>query len=115
MDEIARMLGISTKHLERECSKDCSLAPKELVLGLKNYYAAYLLDTALWPAKIIAEKCGFADENKFYQSFHDKTRITTTDFRRHHHWQDFPALFMQNIREKTSKVNAKTKIDVGKR
>jgi methylphosphotriester-DNA--protein-cysteine methyltransferase len=80
MQEIANMLDITPVHLERSFKKDgCPMTPKQILLCLKNYYAAYLLDTTSWSTKKIAQRCGFSSEHDFYKSFAKKTGMTVKE------------------------------------
>jgi len=70
------------------------LSPKQLLLYLKSLYAAYLLNTTLWPVKLIAERSGFYDQYVFSKNFKKITGLAPKDFRKEKHWThllNFPA------------------------
>ena len=108
--EISHKIGISTECLNRAVKKDCILPPKQWLLCLRNYYAAYLLDASHWSAKIIAQKCGFADELDFNKNFRKRTGITTSNFGRENNWREYPSFFLQNIKLKSYKTNSSLKL-----
>lgn len=69
VQEICNPLGITLAHLDRSFKKDgCRMTPKQILICLKNYYAAYLIDTTNWPGKKIVQRCGFTNEHEFYKS-----------------------------------------------
>jgi AraC-like DNA-binding protein len=90
--EIAQQLKISISTIEHALKKDGLFSPKLLLLSLKNYHAAYFSQTTEWTTKIIAERCGFANERELYRSFANKTGVTLRRFCESKDWREFPAL-----------------------
>lgn len=98
--EIADLFGTSPTNLGIAFKRDCWLSPKQLMLCLRNYYAAYLLSSTLWSSEEIAYACGFPNQHCLYKSFRSYTGKTVMDFRRHNHWHDYPQLFLSQYKPK---------------
>ncbi len=93
VQQIANQLGITPVHLDRSFKKDgCPMTPKQILLCLKNYYAAYLLDTTSWSTQKIAQCCGFNSEHDLYKSFAKRTGITVKQFRKSKVWREYPQI-----------------------
>lgn len=103
VNEIAAALRTSASNLDHALKNDVWLPPKQILLCLKNYYAAYLLSTTQWPTKEIAERCGFNNVRDFYKSFHYKTGLTAKTFRNSFHWRDYPTNYIKNMNKKSQK------------
>jgi len=103
VDEIAAQLKIRPTTLYHGLNGDCRMSPKQLLLCLRNYYAAYLLSFCNARIHSVADECGFADEQTLCRSFKKATGIPPRTFSRHYRWDDFPALFVAQYNRKLAK------------
>ena len=98
---IASHLGTTTANLDMAFKKDCWLSPKQLLICLRNYYAAYLLDKTKLTCQEIAVRCGYANQFDFFKSFKNKTGLTAIHFRRNSSFQNYPSLILSKMKKKT--------------
>lgn len=93
--EIAQGVKMSPDYLVNLFSSVVHITPKQLLLALKLYYAAYLMTTTGLSLKKIAERCGFTNAYQFYRSFHRKLGLCATEFRRMYNWEDIQEIFFR--------------------
>ncbi|MFQ5751738.1 MAG: hypothetical protein ACE5HI_07060 [bacterium] len=56
VDEVCRQMHTSGSNLDQVMRNERWLSPKQLLLCLRNYYAAYLLETTHWSTIVVARK-----------------------------------------------------------
>jgi transcriptional regulator GlxA family with amidase domain len=66
---LARLVGSSTRQIERAFLAETSLTPSEYYRTLRLKYARWLLTTSDTPVHDIAFECGFADSSHFIRHF----------------------------------------------
>ena len=93
--QAANELGISSTTLHHNLNGDCWLSPKQILMCLQNYHAAYFLSVTTWSPRTIAKQCGFTDETMFCKSFKKTTGLTPREFRLRCDWNEYPDLFVE--------------------
>ena len=98
--EIANKLPVSLHHFEREFTRCCRLSCKKLLLGLRLFYAVYLMENKrdLTLGQIAAES-GFKEVHYFYRIFKSLTGMKTSWYRKNHCKEEFPAIFIKYVNQ----------------
>lgn len=81
LSELARIAGISPRHLDRVFSETYRLTPRAYMTRLRMARAKTMLGTDR-PITEIAFDCGYADSNYFSQVFRRYTGMTPQQYRR---------------------------------
>lgn len=99
--EIANQLHVSINHFEREFTRCCKLSCKKLLIGLKLFYAIYLMENKrdLTLGQIAAES-GFKETRSFYRSFSKYSGMTASRYRDNYMSKDFAEMFMKNVQRR---------------
>ncbi len=97
--EIAHRLGIHRATLEKEFGRECMIiSAKQLLIGLRLHYATFLMQNDGLKLKDIAHLAGFADEHKYYQSFHIHLGVPASTYRKLHTLKEFPLIYRGMVR-----------------
>jgi AraC-like DNA-binding protein len=97
--EIASQLNIHRCHFEREFQRYCRISPKQLIIGLKLFFACFLMKNDGMKLLHIAELAGFQDYYEFCKLFRKHIGMTPGEFRLncesekdfHRHFKALPA------------------------
>ncbi|MEP5090769.1 MAG: GlxA family transcriptional regulator, partial [Paracoccaceae bacterium] len=74
-EEIADLVGLSTRHLERLFAKNLNQSPKRFYVGLRLERARELLRQTQMPISEISVACGFSSPSHFSKSYRKRFRI----------------------------------------
>jgi len=82
ISEIARMIGVSRRQLERWFEKDINCSPANYYIGLRLETADYLLRSTGLSIIEVAEKTGFSENSHFSSSYRKRFGMSPTQRRR---------------------------------
>lgn len=82
--ELARMVGLSERHLHRKLQETLGITPHELLLRARIQASAEALAKTSAPIIEIALQYGFCDQSAFTQQFRKRTGLTPKQFRLRH-------------------------------
>lgn len=82
MTEIAEMLGVSRRQLERWFEKDINCSPASYYVGLRLETADYLLKSTLLPISEIAERTGFSENSHFSSTYRKRFNMSPLERRK---------------------------------
>jgi len=98
--EIADHLKISLNHLEREFARCCNISCKKLLIGLKLFYAGYLMENKRdWTLAQIASESCFKEVHYFYRIFKNLTGINASLYQKNHRSEEFQAVFIKYVNQ----------------
>jgi len=99
--EIAEKLKVSLNHLEREFTGCCYISCKKLLIGLRLFYAVYLMENKRDATLAqIARESGFTESRSFYRIFAKYAGMTASRYRDNYMSKDFPEIFLKNVNKK---------------
>ena len=81
MDELARVVGCSSMHLNRLFTQYLNCTPAEYIMRRRMLHAANLLASSL-AIKVIAEECSFKSLTGFYSAFRKYFNISPGKYRK---------------------------------
>ena len=87
LPELARIAGVSPRHLDRAFRAECGLTPRAYMTRLRMARARVLLRSDR-PITEIAFDCGYADSNYFSQVFRRHTGMSPQQYRRQSRGQE---------------------------
>jgi LacI family transcriptional regulator len=79
--DVANSVGISRSTLERGVCEAIGISPVKEMIRLRLGAAKEMLSTTDAPAKVVAQRCGFADAKYFSTAFRAATGMTPTQYR----------------------------------
>jgi len=79
--KIAAQLNIHRCHFEREFQRYCRISPKQLIIGLKLFFACFLMKNDGMKLLHIAQIAGFSDYYEFCKIFRKHMGMTPREFR----------------------------------
>jgi AraC-like DNA-binding protein len=91
---IAFQLNIHRCHFEREFQRYCHISPKQLIIGLKLCFAAFLMQNQGMKLLHVAQLAGFPDYYEFCKIFCKHMGMTPRAFRSECCESNFPNHFM---------------------
>lgn len=98
--EIAERLDVSLNHLEREFTGWCNVSCKKLLIGLRLFYAVYLMKNKRdATSKQIAVESGFKEAHYFYRIFKSLTGMNASHYQKNHSGEEFPAIFIKYVNQ----------------
>lgn len=87
--KLCNYIGMSEKTLYRFLKSHTDMTLKDLLTTIKMEKAKYLLRTTDKPVSVIANECGFCNQNTFYRIYKKETGMTPNEYkRRGDHEQD---------------------------
>lgn len=82
VDDLARMVGLSTFYFIRAFNEDCGMTPHEYLIKLRVYTASYLLKASAMTLGEITQCCGFSNESAFNNTFKKIMGVTPMVYRK---------------------------------
>lgn len=79
---LAKASSASPRQFQRRFKSTFGITPQEFLIKTRVLVAAQLLEETNLSAAEIAERCGFADASAFSEQFHQRTKMTPTQYRR---------------------------------
>jgi transcriptional regulator GlxA family with amidase domain len=79
--DLARLAGLSPRHLQRRFTAEIGTAPAAYVERVRVEAAQRALTTSDEPVETIARRCGFGTAETLRRAFHRSARITPSDYR----------------------------------
>ncbi len=82
VEDLAKMVGLSTFYFIRAFNEDCGMTPHEYLIKLRVYTASYLLKASAMTLGEITQCCGFSNESAFNNTFKRIMGITPMIYRK---------------------------------
>ena len=83
ISELAKIVGLSTRHLERLFKAEMGMSPQQYGLEVRLRYALWALLNTRRPLAEIAAECGFNDQSHFGRAFRARYGATPSRLRAH--------------------------------
>lgn len=82
VEDLAKMVGLSTFYFIRAFNEDCGMTPHEYLIKLRVYTASYLLRASSMTLGEITQCCGFSNESAFNNTFKKVMGVTPMIYRK---------------------------------
>ena len=82
VEDLAKMVGLSTFYFIRAFNEDCGMTPHEFLIKYRVYAASYLLRASSMTLGEITKCCGFSNESAFNNTFKKIKGITPMMYRK---------------------------------